>query len=73
MAYNAASFDWPEAFVRVPREEWAHGRELDEDGRRYHSFGFHMWYRNLDFTLGELLNFVRDGHLIVDYSGGTGI
>jgi SAM-dependent methyltransferase len=69
---HAKPFAWPAGFDRVPDEEWTRA-PLDTFGVRYDSVEAHGWYRNLDPTVDRLATLLRDGDVLVDYSGGTGI
>ena len=68
----ARAFAWPPGFVRVPDEEWTR-RPVDSFGLAYDTVENHGWYRNLDPTVEDLARLLRDGDVLVDYSGGTGI
>lgn len=63
---------WPAGFERVPGEEWTCS-PIEALARNYDSVENHGWYRNLDPTVRDLTEYLRDGHLLLDYSGGTGI
>src|SRR5688500_18276514 len=63
---------WPEGFERVPTAAWT-ALPIETLARKYDSVEHHGWYRNLEPTLDELEEKLRDGDLICDYSGGTGI
>ncbi|HSL63899.1 MAG TPA: class I SAM-dependent methyltransferase [Gaiellaceae bacterium] len=65
-------FAWPEGFDRVPDEEWV-DQPVDAFGLHYDTVENHGWYRNLDLTVEQLAADLRDGHVLIDYSGGTGI
>ena len=65
------AFDWDE-FVRIPDEDWV-GEPVDSFGLHYDTVENHGWYRNLDLTVEQLADELRDGHILIDYSGGTGI
>lgn len=65
-------FAWPAGFERVLDEPWTH-EQVDEFGTAYDNVDRHGWYRNLDPTVEELAYLLRDGDVLVDYSGGTGI
>lgn len=67
-----AGFDWPHDFVRVPDEAWA-SSPLDDFGVRYHQVGAHGYYKNLDPIAAQVAVAARDGQVVVDYSGGTGL
>ena len=56
----------------MPDEDWTN-RDVDEAGIAYDHVDAHGWYRNLDLTVEELARTLRDGDLLLDYSGGTGI
>jgi SAM-dependent methyltransferase len=63
---------WPAGFVRIPDEDWTH-QPLDVSGLAYDDVKEHGWYRNLDLTVEQLANILKDGDILLDYSGGTGI
>lgn len=63
---------WPDGFERIPDQEWTRS-PIEELARNYDSVENHGWYRNLDPTVEDLRGFLREGHLLLDYSGGTGI
>jgi SAM-dependent methyltransferase len=65
-------FRWPDGFEPMLEEDWT-SREVDEAGIAYDHVDAHGWYRNLDLTVEELARTLRDGDLLLDYSGGTGI
>lgn len=65
-------FAWPPDFPRVPADDWTRA-PIETLARKYDTVENHGWYRNLEPTLDELTASVRDGDLVVDYSGGTGI
>ena len=46
---------------------------VDEAGIAYDHVDAHGWYRNLDLTVEDLTRSLRDGDLLLDYSGGTGM
>lgn len=69
---RVTGFAWPEGFDRAPDEDWARG-PVDELAQKYDSVERHGWYDNLDPTVDEVLRGLRDGAVVVDYSGGTGI
>ena len=69
---GGVAFEWPDGFVRVPDEDWTN-RDIDEAGLAYDHVDAHGWYRNLDLTVEDLARTLRDGDLLLDYSGGTGI
>ncbi len=66
------SFEWPPRFARIPDEDWTRA-PVEGLARNYDTVESHGWYANLDPTVSELTDFVRDGSILVDYSGGTGI
>lgn len=66
------SIVWPPGFVRVPDEAWTRA-PLASLAQKYDAVGKHGWYANLDPTVHDLTAFLREGHLVVDYSGGTGL
>jgi SAM-dependent methyltransferase len=66
------TFAWPEGFVRIPDEDWVE-RPVDAFGLHYDTVENHGWYSNLDLTVEQLAADLRDGHVLIDYSGGTGI
>jgi ubiquinone/menaquinone biosynthesis C-methylase UbiE len=67
-----AHFSWPAGFEPIPGEDWMN-RDVDEAGIAYDHVDAHGWYRNLDVTVEELVGTLRDGDVLLDYSGGTGI
>src|SRR5262249_9704701 len=69
---RSVEFAWPEGFVRVPDNEWAR-KPVDEFGLAYDNVDEHGWYRNLDPTVEDLAGQLKDGDVLLDYSGGTGI
>jgi len=66
------SFSWPDGFQRVPDEDWTRG-DIDTLARKYDTVEHHGWYRNLEPTVDDLAAYLRDGDVMIDYSGGTGI
>jgi len=66
------SFDWPETFVQILPESWA-SEPLEELALNYDTVENHGWYSNLDYTVEEIVGYVRKGDILIDYSGGTGI
>jgi ubiquinone/menaquinone biosynthesis C-methylase UbiE len=40
---------------------------------KYDTVEQHGWYSNLERTVGQLEEFLEDGMVLIDYSGGTGI
>jgi ubiquinone/menaquinone biosynthesis C-methylase UbiE len=67
-AAPASGFAWPEGFARVPDEDWPE----DDPGIAYDHVDAHGWYRTLELTAADLADTLRDGDLLLDYSGGTG-
>jgi ubiquinone/menaquinone biosynthesis C-methylase UbiE len=65
-------FAWPEGFARIPNEDWV-TEPVDAFGLHYDTVENHGWYRNLDLTVEQLAGDLREGQILVDYSGGTGI
>jgi ubiquinone/menaquinone biosynthesis C-methylase UbiE len=65
-------FEWPIGFERIPRDEWTQ-QPVEKLALKYDTVENHGWYKNLDPTVSQLERYLRDGHRIVDYSGGTGI
>jgi SAM-dependent methyltransferase len=65
-------FQWPAGFERIPDEDWTR-QPVDSFGLAYDTVEQHGWYRNLDPTVEDLARNLRDGDILVDYSGGTGI
>ena len=63
---------WPEGFERIPTAEWTQ-HVPGELARKYDTVESHGWYSNLEPTVDELAATLRPGHLLRDYSGGTGI
>jgi SAM-dependent methyltransferase len=63
---------WPAGFRRVPADDWV-ARRPEELALRYDTVREHGWYRNLDPTVESLAAVVREGDVLLDYSGGTGI
>ncbi|HLF17109.1 MAG TPA: class I SAM-dependent methyltransferase [Candidatus Thermoplasmatota archaeon] len=63
---------WPPGFERIPSEPWAKA-PVDPFAEGYDGVGRHGWYANLDPTVAELAAALREGGILVDYSGGTGL
>lgn len=63
---------WPKNFVRIPGEDWAQG-EVELLALKYDTVENHGWYSNLARTVSQIGDYMRDGHILLDYSGGTGI
>src|SRR5688572_11088482 len=68
----AMPFPWPPSFPRVPDEDWTR-QPLGELALKYDNVEHHGWYENLAPTVDVLAEALREGDLLVDYSGGTGI
>jgi ubiquinone/menaquinone biosynthesis C-methylase UbiE len=65
-------FTWPAGFGRILDEEWVQ-QPVDPFGQSYDKVDAHGWYRNLDPTVEQLAAALKDGDILIDYSGGTGI
>lgn len=63
---------WPPGFQRIPNEPWTRS-SLEELALGYDTVERHGWYRNLDPTVEDLAERLKDGEILIDYSGGTGI
>ena len=65
--------------VHVARRVRAHPargvghQPVESFGLKYDTVENHGWYRNLDPTVEQLARHLRDGDVLIDYSGGTGI
>lgn len=66
------AFAWPAGFDRIPDEEWTRA-PISEAGMAYDHVDEHGWYDNLTPSVAQLSAHLRDGDILVDYSGGTGI
>ena len=64
------TFEWPAGFDRIPDEEWT-SAPLSEAGLAYDHVDEHGWYDNLNPSVAQLAEHLRDGDILVDYSGGT--
>jgi len=64
-------FDWG-GLERIPDEDWV-SQPVDAFGLHYDTVENHGWYRNLDLTVEQLADDLREGQVLIDYSGGTGI
>jgi len=69
---DRAPFAWPAGFERIPAQDWVE-QPVDSFGLQYDTVENHGWYRNLDPTVEQLARTLRDGDVLIDYSGGTGI
>lgn len=67
-----ATFAWPEGFRRIPEGAWT-TTAVGAMARKYDTVEHHGWYENLRPTVAQLGAALRDGDVIIDYSGGTGI
>jgi ubiquinone/menaquinone biosynthesis C-methylase UbiE len=65
------TFDWHD-FERIPHEDWVQ-QPIEAFGLHYDTVENHGWYRNLDLTVEQLAADLREGQILIDYSGGTGI
>jgi SAM-dependent methyltransferase len=65
-------FSWPDGFERIPDEDWTRA-PLSDSGLAYDHVDDHGWYSNLNLTIEQLAAYLKDGDVLVDYSGGTGI
>lgn len=63
---------WPDGFARVPGDGWV-TKPVEPRALGYDDVKRHGWYSNLDSTVEEVSAWLREGHTLVDYSGGTGI
>lgn len=63
---------WTDSFPRVPNDPWV-SAPIEELAQKYDSVEQHGWYKNLDPTVGQLVETIKPGDFVVDYSGGTGI
>jgi SAM-dependent methyltransferase len=72
LAQTDGEFTWPDGFAPVPDEDWTH-QEIDSTALAYDHVDEHGWYSNLNPSVEELAGHLRDGDILLDYSGGTGI
>ncbi len=63
---------WPSGFARIPDEDWTRG-PVEQLALKYDTVEDHGWYRNLDRTVHDLDAWLHEDHVLLDYSGGTGI
>ena len=68
---DGTAFDWG-GVARIPDEDWV-SQPVDAFGLHYDTVENHGWYSNLDLTVEQLAGDLRDGDVLIDYSGGTGI
>ncbi|MEM7052668.1 MAG: class I SAM-dependent methyltransferase [Acidobacteriota bacterium] len=66
------SFSWPDGFAPLPDDDWVRG-SVGKLARGYDTVEAHGWYANLDPTVDAIADWLPEGALLVDYSGGTGI
>lgn len=64
---------WPKDFVRIPKDDSWVTSPVEELALKYDAVENHGWYRNLEPTLDDMQAVIRDGDIVIDYSGGTGI
>ncbi len=69
---SLTTFAWPDGVVAIPDEPWVQA-PVDTFGLSYDVVDGHGWYENLDPTVERLTRELRDGDILIDYSGGTGI
>jgi SAM-dependent methyltransferase len=63
---------WPAGFARIPDDDWTRS-PLETLALKYDTVENHGWYHNLDRTVSDVGAALKDGQILVDYSGGTGI
>lgn len=56
----------------MPDEDWTRA-PVASLAQKYDAVGRHGWYANLDATVEVLAGELREGGILVDYSGGTGL
>ncbi len=66
------TFQWPATFLRVIDEEWTQ-QPVESLALKYDTVENHGWYANLDTVVERVADFLQDGRILIDYSGGTGI
>lgn len=71
-AGTGSEFNWPKGFAPVPDEDWTR-QEIDATALAYDHVDEHGWYSNLNPSIEEIAAHLRDGDIMLDYSGGTGI
>ena len=62
----------PPGFPQFHDEDWTR-EPLGQLALKYDTVENHGWYANLEPTVQALAQEMRDGQVLVDYSGGTGI
>lgn len=67
-----SAFEWPPEFPRIPDAPWTKV-PVEDLARNYDTVESHGWYANLDPTVEDVSAHLKDGDILVDYSGGTGI
>src|SRR5262245_58786312 len=65
-------FAWPAELPRIPDDDWV-ASPIETLALKYDTVENHGWYRNLERPLDGLAAYLRGGHRLIDYSGGTGI
>lgn len=65
-------FEWPPGFRRLPDDGWTRG-PVEALALKYDTVNHHGWYRNIDPTVEDVAEVLKDGDLLIDYSSGTGI
>jgi len=65
-------FNWPDGFERIPNEAWTTS-PIDALAKGYDAVKTHGWYQNLEPAVRSIGDHLKDGDLLLDYSGGTGI
>ncbi len=71
-AEGSGVFSWPAGFVPVLDEEWTWRVDRRPPALAYDHVDQHGWYSNLEPSVDEIAAFLRDGDVLMDYSGGTG-
>lgn len=66
------TFEWPRDFPRIPDEPWTL-EPVDDLALGYDAVKHHSWYANLNPTIENVIQSLKEGQLFLDYSGGTGI
>ena len=65
-------FAWPPGFQRLLDDDWAKA-PVESLALKYDTVNRHGWYANLDPTVNDIAEALREGDLLIDYSSGTGI